>query len=139
MNRRSIGRGRRIVALGSLVVLVGCVPPWWTVGGLVTEPQGGNAFEASGIVVFVAAMLLLILIVLPYATREGDSRFDRPWSYVVVAGIALAAFVLRVVEIQGFGGLALPDRGVGLWITGLGLLVIGWGVAEILGERPVEY
>ena len=139
MNRRSLGRGRLVVALGALVVLLGSVPPWWTVGGVVTDSHSGNAFEASGIVVFVGAMLLLIVIVLPYASREGDSRFDRPWSYVVVTGLAVAAFAVRVVEIQGFGGLGLPDRGPGLWITGVGLMVIAWGVAEILGERPVEY
>ena len=139
MNRRSIGRGRLIVAVGALVVLVGSVPHWWTVGGVVTERFTGNAFEGLGIVTFIAAVALLALMVLPYASREGDSRFDRPPTYLLLALVAIAAFGLRVVEIQGFGGLGLPDRGPGLWITGAGLIVVAWGVAEILGERPVDY
>jgi hypothetical protein len=139
VNRRSLGRGRLIVAVGASVVLAGSVAPWWTVGGTVTDVLSGNAFEGAGIVVFVCAVLMLALIVLPYATREGSSRLDRAPSYVALAGVAIGAFALRAFEIQAFGGLALPDRAPGLWITGAGLAVAAWGVAEIVGERPVEH
>jgi len=138
VNRRSLGRGRLIVAVGASVVLVGSLPPWWTVGGTVTELVTGNAFEGAGIIVFVCAVLLLALIVLPYATREGDSRLDRTPSYVALAALAIGAFAMRVVQIEAFGGLALPDRAAGLWMTGAGLAAVAWGVAEIVGERPAE-
>lgn len=138
MNRRSLGRGRLLVALGAGLALLGSVPAWWSVGGTVTAVRTGNGFEASGIVVFVCAVLLLALIVWPYATREGDSALDRPASYFVVGAIAVAGYVGRLVEINGFGGLALPDKAPGAWLTGAALLLVAWGVAEILGERPRE-
>ena len=139
MNRRSLGRGRLLVALGATTALLGSVPAWWTIGGTVTPLRTGNGFEASGIVVFVCAVLLLALIVLPYATREGDSALDRPASYVILGLLAVAAFIFRLVEINGFEGLGLPDKAPGAWLTGAGLLFVAWGVAEILGERPAPY
>jgi hypothetical protein len=139
VNTRALGRGRLIVAIGATLLLVGSVPAWWTVGGTVTPVLSGNAFDGAGIVVFLSAVAMLALVVLPYATREGDSRLDRPWSYVLLAGVAAAIFGLRVMQIEGFGGLGLPDRAPGLWITGAALLVVAWGVVEILGERPSEY
>ena len=139
MNRRSLGRGRLIVAIGATLALLGSVPAWWTIGGTVTPVRTGNGLEASGIVVFVSAILLLALIVLPYATRDGHSALDRPASYVLVALSAVAGFVVRLVEINAFGGLALPDKAPGAWLTGAGLLLVAWGVAEILAERPAPY
>lgn len=136
MTRRALGRGRLIVAIGATLVLIGSVASWWTVGGTVTPAVSGNAFEGTGIVVFISALALLALIVLPYATREGDSKLDRAWSYVLVAALAVVGFVVRLLQIQEFGGLGLPDRGPGVWITGVALLIVAWGVAEILGERP---
>jgi hypothetical protein len=139
VNRRALGRGRLIVAIGATLVLVGSFPPWWTVGGTVTPTFSGNAFDGVGILAFLGAVAMLALVVLPYATREGDSRLDRPWSYVLLCAMAIAGVALRVMEIREFDGLGLPDRSPGLWTTGVALLVIVWGVAEILGERPTEY
>ncbi len=139
MNRRARGRGRLIVVVAATLLAVGCVPAWWAVGGTVTPALSGNGFEGVGIVVFLSALALLALIVFPYATREGDSRLDRPWSYALVAAMAAGAFGLRVVQIRDLDGLGLPDRTPGLWITGAALVLLVWGVAEILGERQREY
>ena len=140
MSRRSLGRGRLVVVLGALVVIAGSLPTWWAVGGTVTEEQVGNAFDfpASGIVVFLAAVLMLFLVVLPYATREGKVGIDRPLSYGLLILLAVAAFGLRVYQIYGFGGLQLPDRAPGLYVTALGLLVCCWALVELLAERPTD-
>jgi hypothetical protein len=127
------------VAVAATLLVVGCVPAWWAVGGAVTPALSGNGLDGIGIVVFLSALALLAVIVLPYATREGDSRLDRPWSYVLMAATAAGAFGWRVVQIRDFDGLGLPDRTPGLWITGAALVLLVWGVAEILGERPREY
>jgi hypothetical protein len=138
VTRRSLGRGRLIVAVGALVCLAGTLPAWWTVGGTVTPSISGNAFEGAGILVFIACLGLLALIVLPFATRDGESRLDRPASYVALTAVAITGFVLRVLEINSVDALGLPDRAPGMWLSGVGLLIVAWGVAEILTERPRE-
>lgn len=141
MSRRSLGRGRLIMAVGALTVLAGTIPAWWTVGGAVTAARTGNAFDfpSVAIVVFLTAVAVLFVVVLPYATREGEAGLDRPLTYGALALAAVGAFAIRTYQIYDFGGLGMPDRAPGLWITGAGLLVLMWGVVELLGERPLEY
>lgn len=128
------------MVIGALIVTVGSLPAWWTVGGTVTEAQSGNAFDfpSSGIVVFLAAVMMMFLVVLPYATRDGETAVDRPLVYGLLLLLALATFGLRVYQIAGFDGLGLPDRAPGLYVTALGLLVLIWAIVELLGERPAE-
>ena len=48
MHRRPLGRGRTLAAIGGVVILVGCVLPWWQVGqpgGL--PPLPGNALRGQ--------------------------------------------------------------------------------------------
>lgn len=139
MSRRALGRGRLIVVVGAIVALVGTVPPWWRVGGTVTPAFSGNGFEGAGILVFLAALGLLALVVVPFTRREGEAAIDRPSSYVLLAMLAIGGFILRVLEINGMEALALPDRAPGLWLTGAGLLIVAWGVAELLNERPAAW
>ena len=141
MIRRSLGRGRLIIVLGALIILGGSLPAWWTVGGTVTQPESGNAFDfpSIAIVVFLAALAMMFIVVLPYARREGEAGLDRPLGYGLLALAALGAFAIRLYQIYNFDGLGMPDRAPGLWITGAGLLVVVWGVVELLGERPLEY
>jgi hypothetical protein len=139
MTRRALGRGRRLIALGSLLVLAGMLPAWWHLARTNATALSGNGLESAGIVIFLCALALLALLVLPYATRDGDSALARPASYVVLSLVAIAAFLFRVHEISGFAALELPLGAPGLWLTGLGLMVVVWGVADILTERPPAY
>jgi hypothetical protein len=139
MTRRALGRGRTLIALGALLVLVGMLPAWWHLARTNAPALSGNGLEGAGIAIFLCALALLALIVLPYATRDGDSSLDRPGSYVLVSLFAIAAFLFRVYEISGFATLELPLASPGLWLTGAGLLVVVWGVADILTERPPAY
>ncbi len=140
MNRRSLGRARSIIVLGALVMLGGSLPTWWTVGGQVTEALSGNGFDAGsvGIVVFLAGVALLFLVVLPYATREGEAGIDRPLSYAAIWLAAAAAFGFRAYQISQFGGLAMPDQAPGLWITAAGIGVVAMGIIDLVSERPRE-
>lgn len=139
MTRRALGRGRLIVVLGAIVCLAGVVPPWWTLARTNAESLSGNGLESAGIIVFLAALAMLAVVTLPFATRDGDATLDRPAIYVLLASVAVVSFLLRLVEINGFGGLGLPMQAPGLWLTGIGLLVIVWGVADILTERPTTF
>ncbi|MEP7158295.1 MAG: hypothetical protein ABI797_02630 [Chloroflexota bacterium] len=139
MTRRPLGRGRTLIALGALLVLAGMLPAWWHLAQTNRDALSGNGLEGGGIVIFLAALALLALIVLPYATRDGDSALDRPAGYVLLSLFAIAAFLFRVYEISGFASLELPMSSPGLWLTGAGVVVVVWGVADILTERPPAY
>jgi hypothetical protein len=134
VTRRALGRGRFLIVGGSLITLVGMVPAWWVVERTGQADLTGNGFEGAGLVVFLAALLLLALVVLPFASRDGDSPLDRAPTYIIVALLGIAAYLFRVYQIMQFGGLSLTES-IGLWITGAGLLVVAWGAGDILTEK----
>ena len=138
MTRRALGRGRLLIVLGSVVTLVGMVPAWWVVERTGQAALTGNGFEGAGLVVFLAALLLIAPVVLPFASRDGDSPLDRGPFYVCVALLGIGAFLFRVYQIMQFGGLSLTES-IGLWITGVGLLIVAWGAGDILTEKAREY
>jgi hypothetical protein len=139
MNRRALGRGRLLVVLGALATLAGMVPAWWRLGRTNAAALGGSGLEGAGIIVFLTALALLAVVTLPYATRDGDSSLDRPVSYVLLGLIAIGAFLFRIFEISRFTNLGLPTEAPGMWLSGLGLFIVVWGVADLLGERPPTY
>ena len=134
--RRTLGRGRIIVALGGVVTLLGCFLPWWTVGGEALPPRSSAAFDGAGIVVFVASIALLALIALPYAARDEPVPLDRARTFAAVVTVGVAGLLLRGFQLAGLGALGLPDRALGLWLAGVGLAISAWGVAEIVAEPP---
>jgi len=138
VTRRALGRGRLLIVVGSLVTLVGMVPAWWVIERTGQAAITGNGFEGAGLVVFLAALLLIALVVLPFASRDGDSPLDRGPLYVAVALLGIGAFLFRLYQIMQFGGLSLTES-IGLWITGVGLLIVVSGVGDILTEKPREY
>jgi hypothetical protein len=138
---RGIGRGRLVIAAGALVILVGCFLPWWSVGGTVTDLHTGNAFDTVlGMLVFAAALAMLAVMVLPYASRSRYSPFDRRFVYVLLLVAAAGGFAVRLVQINApdFAGLGSVEAIPGAWVTGAGLAVALLGVIELLGEAPRE-
>lgn len=141
MKPRGIGRGRLVIAAGALVIVVGCFLPWWSVGGTVTDLHTGNAFDTIlGMVVFAAALAMLAVMVLPYASRSSYSPLDRRFVYVLLLVVATVAFAVRLVQINApdFAGLGPVQAIPGAWITGAGLGLLLVGVIELLGEAPRE-
>jgi len=132
--RRAFGRGRFLVVVGSLIALVGMVPAWWVIERTGLPSLTGNGFEGAGLVVFLVCLALLAVIVLPFASRDGDSSLDRGPVYLILWIVAVAAYAWRVYEIVQFGGL-VPAESIGLWITGGGLLITAWGIGDIFTER----
>jgi hypothetical protein len=139
MNRRALGRGRLLVVIGALVTLAGMVPSWWKLPRTNAVALSGNGLEGAGIIIFLSVLALIAVVVLPYATRDGDSALDRPASYVLLAMIAVGAFLFRIFEISRFTSLGLPTEAPGLWLAGLGLLIVVWGIGDLLTERPPTY
>ena len=134
MTRRSLGIGRALAALGAVLALVGCFLPWYTVGGSVLTPVRGNGFEGAGILVFVAAVLTLAVVLLPYVTDDrGPLALDRAATFGALGVLAVVGLVLFVLQRRA--ALALPDRALGLWIAAAGVALMVWGTGWIARRR----
>jgi hypothetical protein len=137
MNRRPLGRGRRLAALAAAVIVVGCFLPWWQFGGADgLPPTGGNAFEGAGIVPFFAALGIFALLALPYAAGDRPVGFDRTLTYGLLLVVAWAGFLVRFVDLVLNSAYAPPDRWppLGIWVVLLGLLGLSRAVYEMASE-----
>jgi len=138
-HRRALGRGRLVAAAGAIVVLVGCVLPWFRVGGDGGLPAlSGNAFEGTGILVFLAALATLALVALPYAAGDHPVAIERWWAYAALAVLAVAGLLVRVAGIVGDAGAIeaiLPDRAPGLWLSAAGVLGLAVAASDMFGSR----
>lgn len=136
--RRGLGIGRALIAMGSIVAVIGCFLPWLTAGELSGQVVTANGLNGTGILVFVGSVLMLLLVLLPYASSTGRSALDRPLAYALLAGVAILGLVIRAVQLWSEGALNLvpPDRAIGLWLTIVGMVLVALGVGELLGEKP---
>lgn len=138
LHRRPVGRGRILAAVGSLILIVACVPPWFTAGSASEGlPQiSGYAFDGSGIAVFFVGLAAVALITLPYAS-DRPVGIDRWWAYAALAIAGWVGVAVHAVDIVlKPGGLETltPDRAPGLWLSVLGLIVLSRAAYQIAGE-----
>jgi len=140
VHRRPLGRGRLLAAIGALVILVGCVLPWFAATGGDTGLTAitTNAFSDKGIVVFICALLVLALVSLPYAAGDKPVAADRALSYGIVTVVALAAFAWRILDFALIDPAGLrPDLAIGAWVVLIGLVILVRATYEISAERRI--
>ncbi len=139
MHRRPLGNGRRLAIIGAILVIVGCLLPWYVLGG-----DGGlprievRAFNSTGIIAFIAALATLALITLPYAVEQ-PVAVDRGLFFVLIAAAGLLGVFLMPFTTQGILGSPeglLPDRAYGWWIAAVGAIIVARGAFEISQEPP---
>ena len=82
--RRGLGRGRALIGIGAVVALIGVWFAWYTVGGEVLPAYSANGFDGAGVLVFFAAVGMLGVLALPYASRNGSSGLDRAAVYAAL-------------------------------------------------------
>lgn len=137
--RRGVGAGRAIVGVGAVMVIIAAFLPWsYALGGDTGLPRiTSDGFQGPGIASFLAAVGLLALLVLPYATSSGRSILDRWLSYVILGGIVVVGTVLHIIDLLPDGALRLtpPLDVLGLYLGVLGTLLVVWGVAEIVNDE----
>ena len=140
MHRRPLGQGRTMAALAGVVILVGCVLPWWQLGGGDGLPLvSGNAFEGSGIIVFGVGIATLALVALPYAS-ERPTGIDRWLSFAILAVVGWAALAWRIVDLLMTGAFSFDQPTEiftdlpGLWVTGLGLAILARAAYQMTRE-----
>ena len=137
MHRRPLGNGRRLALLGAIIIVVGSVLPWYTLGGdgglppLIIGRSTGPASSPSS-----PALATLALVALPYAAGERPMAVDRGLAFGLLAVLALIGLILFLPNaIDAPEGL-LPDRGYGFWITLVGAIVLGRAAYDISLEPP---
>ena len=131
MHRRPLGRGRTLAALAGPMIVIGCVLPWWQVGGTPgITAESGNGLAGSGILVFLVGIATLALIALPYASGDRPLGLDRWLSFAILAAAGWIGFGWRVVELAIYGAFQFSSpagvltQGPGLWLAAIGLVIL---------------
>ena len=141
MHRRPLGGGRTLAAIGAVVILVGCLLPWWQVsqpGGL--PALSGNALEGSGIVVLLVGIATLLLLALPYAVGDRPTPIDRWEAYALLAVLGWIGLGWRVFQLLEMGAFRFTEpaqvitNGPGLWVAGIGLGILSRAVFRMSRE-----
>lgn len=111
--------------------------PWLKVGGVVLASATASGFEGAGVLMFLAAVAMLALIVLPYTSKSGSFPLDRPVSYLALLLAGLAGLASEAFRLWGTEGSSLaPLDAPGLWLAIIAMAVVTWGVLELFAERP---
>lgn len=141
MHRRPLGRGRTLATAAGILIVLGCVLQWWQVGGTpAITPLSGNGLAGSGIVVFLVGIASLALVALPYATGDRPVALDRWLTFAVLGAVGWIGFAWRIVDLalsEAFQFNEPADvltHGPGIWVAGLGLVVLSRSVVEMAAE-----
>jgi hypothetical protein len=136
MHSRSLGGGRRLALLGAITVIVGCLLPWYTVGGDGSLPaEVYRAFTyPQGLVVFLAGLGTLALVALPYAMGPRPVALDRGLAFGVLAVASIVGVVLWVWAVLPAPQGLLPMGAYGYWISAIGSIMLCRAAFEISQE-----
>lgn len=141
MHRRPLGSGRTLAAIAGIVIVIGCVLPWWRIGSADGLTQlSGNGLEGSGILVFLVGLATLALVTLPYAVGDRPTSIDRTLIYGILAIVGWIGFGARVVVMllddvfQFTEPAQIFTNGPGLWVAGLGLAILSRAVYQMARE-----
>ena len=142
MQRRSLGRGRRLAAVGAGLMVIACILPWWLVGGTPgITAESGNGLAGSGILVFLVGIAALALLALPFAAGDRPVGLDRWLSFAILAIVGWIGFAWRVIDLARLGALQfsapaqLLTNGPGLWLAGIGLVILA-RAAYLISQEP---
>jgi len=141
MHRRPLGHGRTLAAVGGALMVVGCILPWWEVGGTPGIPaESGNGLASVAIVVFLVGIATMALVALPYAAGDRPIGLDRPLMFAILAVAGWIGFAWRIVELAMIGAFQFSapadvfTDGPGLWLAGIGLVILSRATYTMTGE-----
>ena len=111
---------------------------WQKAGGIVLPVSTDWGFSGAGVVMFVASLLMLALIVLPFTTETRQVSLDRPAVYLGLLVVAIGGLAVAIIDLVGGEeqyGLS-PLDAPGLWLAIIGMAIATWGVLELFAEKP---
>lgn len=142
MHRRALGPGRRMAALAAPLIVLGCVLPWWQVGGTPGIPlTSGNGLAGSGIGVFLVGIASLALVALPYAAGDRPVGLDRWLSFAFLAAAGWLTFAWKIIDLAIIGAFQFTQpaqvfsHAPGLWLAGIGLTLLA-RAAFVMTREP---
>ncbi|MGD8684097.1 MAG: hypothetical protein PVG27_09125 [Chloroflexota bacterium] len=126
------------MAVGAILAIVSMPLAWQTDGGIVLDVETDWGFSGSGLYMFVASVLMLALIVLPYTRKTRQVALDRPLVYAGLLVVAIAGLVMAVSDLLGGEQTysLTPLDAPGLWLAIVAMAVTTWGLLELIAERP---
>jgi hypothetical protein len=140
--RRGLGRGRTLIALGSVLAILAIPLPWLQAGGTILEAAAWTGVGGGGpiLALFGASVGSLVVMLIPFTTRSGAFWLDRGATYVLLLLVAAAGLSVEVVELLGTEGRVslAPLDAPGLWLAVGGVALMVWGALEILADRARE-
>jgi hypothetical protein len=141
MHRRPLGRGRTLAIVAGILTVAGCALQWWQVGGTPGIPQSSeNGLPGSGIVVFMVGIAVLALVALPYAAGDRPVSLDRWLSFGILAAAGWIGFAWKIIDLAWKSAYQFSEpadiftHGPGIWVAGLGLVVLSRAVIEMAAE-----
>jgi hypothetical protein len=136
--RRGLGRGRTLIAIGAVLAIISMPLAWQTAGGIVLPVSTDWGFSGTGVVMFVAAVLMLALIVLPFTTETRQVALDRPAAFVVLLVVGIGGLAVAIIDLVGGEERysLTPLDAPGLWLAIVGMALATWGVLELFAEKP---
>lgn len=136
--RRGLGRGRALIVIGAVLAIISMPLSWLKAGGIVLPVSTDWGFSGAGVAMFLAAVLMLALILLPFTTETRRAVLDRPVVYLALLVVALGGLAVAVIDL--IGGDAqyslTPFDAPGLWLAMVAMAITTWGVLELFAEKP---
>jgi len=131
-----------MAALAAPLIVLGCVLPWWQVGGTPGIPlTSGNGLAGSGIGVFLVGIASLALVALPYAAGDRPVGLDRWLSFAFLAAAGWLTFAWKIIDLAIIGAFQFTQpaqvfsHGPGLWLAGIGLTLLA-RAAFVMTREP---
>jgi len=111
---------------------------WQKAGGVVLPVSTDWGFSGSGVLMFLAAVLMLALIVVPFTTETRRFVLDRPAVFAALLVVGIAGLVMALRDLMGGDEeySLTPLDAPGLWLAIVAMALTTWGVLELIAERP---
>ena len=135
------GGGRRfrvLILLGALAMIGSGFMPWWrsggdSVSGVQLPAQEGYGLEGPGLIIYGAAILVLVLLDIGYMRGRWGFFLDAPSVYLVLGLVGAAAVAYRGWELWSVGYLPLPQQSPGLALAAAGVALVLYGAGTGFG------
>ena len=137
------GRFRLLILLGALAMIGSGFLPWWrtggdTVSGVELPAHQGIGLEGPGLVIFGAAIVVLVVLDVGYMRGRWGFFLDAPWVYLLLGLIGGVALTYRGWQLWSVGYLPLPQQSPGLALATVGVALVLYGAGTGFGV-PKRY
>jgi hypothetical protein len=134
-------RFRLLILLGALAMIGSGFLPWWRAGGeevsgVLVPAQEGIGLEGPGLVIYGAAIAVLLILNLGYMRGRWGFFLDAPLTYLVLGLVAAVALLYRGWELWSVGYVPLAQSSPGFAVGAVGVALVLYGAGTGFGAPP---